>query len=175
MKNINSTYIFIILILLSGNIYSQKTQTLTSEEQRYEDGYQRNRYLLDSLFNTLTTPETPYYPIHEEKELHVENKLYENNIVLITYNLRNRTIITKPIPHFDFIDDTDIGTVVVRVVVSQKGEVIYANPGAKGSTTLNLALLFKCKETAMKTVWQNDSLAPEKQEGEIIYQYIYDY
>ncbi len=84
------------------------------------------------------------------------------------YQLGNRKPKSKPKPTYD---GEDQGIVVVRIVVNKLGRVVYAEPGAKGSTTTDLQLLKRAKEAALKTVWQPDENAPEKQVGKIIYSF----
>ena len=85
------------------------------------------------------------------------------------YQLGNRKPKTKPHPVYD---GTDEGIVVVRILVDKTGKVIDAEAGVKGSNTTDLQLLKRAKEAALKTVWQSDDSAPEKQEGRIIYNFI---
>jgi len=85
------------------------------------------------------------------------------------YQLGNRKPKSRPQPKYE---GTDEGIVVVRILVDKTGKVIFAEPGVKGSTTTDLKLLKSAKEAAMKTVWQSDDSAPEKQEGRIVYNFI---
>ncbi|MCK5782204.1 MAG: energy transducer TonB [Flavobacteriales bacterium] len=85
------------------------------------------------------------------------------------YQLGNRKPKNKPAPIYD---GKDQGIVVVRILVDKNGKVVFAEAGAKGSTTTDLQLLKRAKEAALKTTWQGDSTAPEKQEGQIIYNFI---
>jgi len=61
------------------------------------------------------------------------------------------------------------GKVVVAITVDQLGNVIYANPGIKGSTTLNKELLQRAKKAALATKFEPKQSAPTNQQGEIIY------
>ena len=61
------------------------------------------------------------------------------------------------------------GKVVVAITVDRLGNVIYANPGAKGSTTLNKELLQRAKTAALKTKFEPKQSAPTNQQGKIIY------
>lgn len=85
------------------------------------------------------------------------------------YQLGNRKPKTKPEPIYD---GEDQGIVVVRILVDRNGRVIFAEAGIKGSTTTDLQLLKRAKEAALKTTWQSDETAAEKQEGKIIYNFI---
>jgi len=85
------------------------------------------------------------------------------------YRLGNRKPKSKPEPIYD---GTDQGIVFVKILVDKNGKVIYAEAGVKGSTTTDLQLLKRAKEAALKTTWQSDATAPEKQEGRIVYNFI---
>jgi outer membrane biosynthesis protein TonB len=61
------------------------------------------------------------------------------------------------------------GKVVVAITVDRLGNVIYANPGVKGSTTLNKELLQRAKTAALKTKFEPKQSAPTNQQGKIIY------
>ena len=61
------------------------------------------------------------------------------------------------------------GKVVVAITVDRLGNVIYANPGIKGSTTLNKELLQRAKTAALKTKFEPKPSAPTNQQGKIIY------
>jgi protein TonB len=61
------------------------------------------------------------------------------------------------------------GKVVVAITVDRLGNVIYANPGIKGSTTLNKELLQRAKTAALKTKFEPKPSAPTNQHGKIIY------
>ena len=61
------------------------------------------------------------------------------------------------------------GKVVVAITVDRLGNVIYANPGAKGSTTLNKELLQRAKTAALKTKFEPKQSTPTNQQGKIIY------
>jgi outer membrane biosynthesis protein TonB len=61
------------------------------------------------------------------------------------------------------------GKVVVAITVDRLGNVIYANPGVKGSTTLNKELLQRAKTAALKTKFKPKQSAPTNQQGKIIY------
>ncbi len=84
------------------------------------------------------------------------------------YQLGNRKpkIMPKPI-----YDGADQGIVVVIIHVNKAGKVVFAEAGAKGSTTSDPQLLKRAKEAALKTSWQSDESASEKQEGKIIYNF----
>lgn len=84
------------------------------------------------------------------------------------YNLFGRKALSKPIQKPDCEEE---GTVVVTVYVDNKGKVIKADPGEKGSTNTAPCLLKAAKEAALLTKWNPDSKAPERQKGAIIYKF----
>ncbi len=84
------------------------------------------------------------------------------------YNLGNRRPLNMPKPLYDCDEE---GRVVVSVEVNQNGQVISAKAGVKGSTTSAPCLLQRAKEAALKTTWQADATAPNKQIGSIIYNF----
>lgn len=84
------------------------------------------------------------------------------------YNLGGRKPISKPIPIYDCNEE---GIVVVRIEVNNSGNVISANAGVKGTTNSAPCLLQRAKDAALKTTWQSDINAPNKQIGSIIYNF----
>ncbi|MDP3313053.1 MAG: energy transducer TonB [Lutibacter sp.] len=84
------------------------------------------------------------------------------------YQLGNRKPISRPKP--DYICNEE-GLVIVRIEVDNKGRVIKATPGVKGSTNTASCLLTQAEEAALKTTWQPDSNAPAKQIGTIRYRF----
>ena len=83
------------------------------------------------------------------------------------YQLGGRKAIEKPKPKGNQTE----GKVVVIITVNREGNVIYANPGAKGSTTLNKELLERAKKAALKTKFDIKTNAPKNQQGKIIYDF----
>ena len=83
--------------------------------------------------------------------------------------LGNRTALNKIDP--DKVCDE--GTVVVEITVDRNGKVIFAKPGAKGTTNSVACLYDEAKKAAMSTKFNPDSNAPEKQFGYIIYNFSY--
>lgn len=63
------------------------------------------------------------------------------------------------------------GIVVVRITVNNKGEVIQAEPGVKGSTNTHPCLLEPAKKTALLHKWFPDSNAPREQIGFVVIQF----
>ena len=76
---------------------------------------------------------------------------------------RNPTFLPKPI-----YDSEAEGKVVVHIIVDQLGNVIFAKPGEKGSTTQNKQLLSGAKNAALKTKYPSKVDAPN-QHGKLIY------
>ena len=83
------------------------------------------------------------------------------------YQLGDREAIEKPKPQGNQAE----GKVVVIITVDRLGNVIYANPGIQGSTTLNKDLLERSKKAALKTKFEPKPSAPENQQGKIIYDF----
>ena len=83
------------------------------------------------------------------------------------YQLGGRKASIKPKPKGNHIE----GKVVVIITVDKLGNVIYANAGAKGSTTLNKELLQRATQAALKTKFEAKRNAPSNQQGKIIYDF----
>jgi outer membrane biosynthesis protein TonB len=84
------------------------------------------------------------------------------------YRLGNRTALNKPKPEYDCNEE---GRVVVSISVDRNGNVISAEPGIKGTTNSATCLLDRAREAALKTKFNADSKAPQKQIGAIIYNF----
>lgn len=84
------------------------------------------------------------------------------------YNLAGRKVVATPKKQPDCQEE---GVVVVRITVNNKGVVVSAVPGVKGSTNTADCLLKPAKEAAMQTTWNADSKAPSNQIGTIIYKF----
>lgn len=87
----------------------------------------------------------------------------------ISYNLGGRGIQSLPEPIYKIQVG---GRVVVEVSVDRDGKVIQANPGIKGSTTLDEQLLKISKDAALKARFQVKADAPAVQKGTITYNFI---
>lgn len=83
------------------------------------------------------------------------------------YQLGGRKVMEKPKPQGNQTE----GKVVVIITVDRLGNVIYAIPGAQGSTTLNKQLLERAKKAALKTKFDTKQSGPENQQGKIIYDF----
>ncbi len=87
----------------------------------------------------------------------------------ISYSLVGRGVQSLPVPEYKLQES---GKVVVEVSVDRSGKVIQANPGAKGSTTLNADLLRVAKEAALKSRFEPKTDAPAVQKGTITYNFV---
>jgi colicin import membrane protein len=87
----------------------------------------------------------------------------------ISYSLEGRGSLDIPRPKYDYQKE---GKVVVEVSVDRSGKVVAANPGIKGSTTLDENLLKVAKEAAMKASFEVNQDAPAIQKGTITYNFI---
>jgi len=87
----------------------------------------------------------------------------------ISYSLEGRGVQLLREPEYKL---QEAGKVVVEVSVDRSGKVIQANPGAKGSTTLNADLLRVAKEAALKSRFEQKTDAPAVQKGTITYNFV---
>ena len=87
----------------------------------------------------------------------------------VSYDLQGRGFQLLPTPKYDYQGE---GKVVVEVNVDRTGKVTQANPGAKGSTTLDEYLLSVAKEAALKARFDPKPDAPLTQKGTITYNFI---
>lgn len=84
------------------------------------------------------------------------------------YQLGDRRALAKPQPQYTCNEQ---GKVVVQISVNKSGKVISATAGARGTTNSAKCLLDQAKAAAMKTTWQPDPNAPDKQIGRIVYNF----
>ena len=63
------------------------------------------------------------------------------------------------------------GIVVVRITVNNQGNVVFAEPGVKGSTNTHPCLLEPAKKTALLHKWYSDTKAPLEQVGFVVIQF----
>jgi colicin import membrane protein len=63
------------------------------------------------------------------------------------------------------------GIVVVRITVNNQGNVVFAEPGVKGSTNTHPCLLEPAKKTALLHKWYADTKAPLEQVGFVVIQF----
>ena len=84
------------------------------------------------------------------------------------YNLAGRNALSKPIEKPDCNEE---GFVVVKIEVDNTGKVIKADVEVKGSTNTAKCLTDPAKLAALKTRWNADPNAPNKQIGYITYRF----
>jgi len=63
------------------------------------------------------------------------------------------------------------GIVVVRITVNNQGNVVFAEPGVKGSTNTHPCLLEPAKKTALLHKWYSDTKAQLEQVGFVVIQF----
>lgn len=79
-----------------------------------------------------------------------------------SYSLLGRRIAKKPNISSN---SKEVGIVVVNITVDRNGNVIKAEPGARGSTTLASEKLEKAKQAALSTKFSAKADGPEEQYG----------
>ena len=84
------------------------------------------------------------------------------------YNLAGRNAMYKPKEQPNCEEE---GFVVVSIEVDNKGRVLKAVPGTKGTTNSAECLLKPAKKAALNTTWNPDPNAPSVQRGTIIYKF----
>jgi len=84
------------------------------------------------------------------------------------YRLGNRQALSKPKPAYECNEE---GNIYVSITVDKSGNVVSAQPGAKGTTNSAPCLLESAKDAALKTKFSPDQTAPAKQIGLIIYNF----
>jgi len=87
----------------------------------------------------------------------------------ISYNLSGRTANSTPKPNFPGKED---GIVVVKITVDRNGRVTSAEPGQRGTTTMNSDLHDAAKRAALQAKFNVDENAPAFQTGTITYRFI---
>jgi len=87
----------------------------------------------------------------------------------ISFSLAGRNPLSLPKPAYNYQVE---GKVVVEVTVDRTGNVVSANPGVRGSTTLNEYLLSAAKKAALKAKFDTKSNAPAIQKGTITYHFM---
>ncbi len=87
----------------------------------------------------------------------------------ISYSLGNRTATSTPKPNYPGREE---GVVVVKITVDQNGNVTQAEPGQKGTTTLNPELHDAARRAALQAKFNLDREAPVFQIGTITYRFI---
>lgn len=84
----------------------------------------------------------------------------------ISFSLNGRSPVNLPLPDFNIQKE---GTVVVRIRVDRQGNVTFAEPGVKGSTTLEKELLDAARRAALASRFNIKEDAVAIQEGTITY------
>lgn len=84
----------------------------------------------------------------------------------VSANLSGRNVLSLPKPD---INSQEEGKVVVEIRVDRSGKVVNANPGVKGSTTLDSYLLGIAKKYALASKFDAKTDAPSIQTGSITY------
>lgn len=80
----------------------------------------------------------------------------------VKYSLTGRRVAKKPTIS---ATSKDVGIVVVNITVDRAGNVIKAEPGARGTTTLNSDKLREAKNAALSTKFSAKADGPEEQYG----------
>lgn len=87
----------------------------------------------------------------------------------ISYNISGRTATSTPKPNYPGKED---GIVVVKITVDRNGRVTAAEPGQRGTTTMNPDLHDAAKRAALLARFNVDENAPAFQTGTITYRFI---
>lgn len=85
-----------------------------------------------------------------------------------SFSLEGRSLLLLPKP--EYTNQVE-GDVVVEVTVDKDGKVIQANPGYRGSTTLDENLLQLAKKAALSARFDRKPDAPAVQKGTITYKF----
>ncbi|PLX11465.1 MAG: hypothetical protein C0597_15065 [Marinilabiliales bacterium] len=83
-----------------------------------------------------------------------------------SFSLSGRNPESLPKPDYNYQIE---GKVVVEITVDKYGNVTNANPGVKGSTTLDANLLAAAKKAALRAKFDKKPDAPAYQKGTITY------
>lgn len=87
----------------------------------------------------------------------------------IGYDLGGRGHKHLPKPAYD---SEEVGKVVVEIRVDRSGKVVSAIAGARGTTISDLRLRRLAEEAALRSVFNSDPNAPDRQKGTITYNFI---
>lgn len=88
-----------------------------------------------------------------------------------SYSLDGRSGLSLPKPYYPGNEE---GIVVVQVTVDKNGTVTKAEPGVKGSNTLNPELISAARKAALQAKFNIDNNAPAYQIGTITYRFRLD-
>lgn len=89
----------------------------------------------------------------------------------ISFDLTGRSAVNITKPTYPGQEE---GVVVVRITVDKYGRVTKAEPGVKGSTSMEPELLNAAKSAALSTRFNQDNEAPALQTGTITYHFMLD-
>lgn len=84
----------------------------------------------------------------------------------VSYQLKGRSSVSLHSPKSEVQSE---GVVVVEIIVNRNGEVVEARPGVVGSTTTDGRLYDIAKKAALKTKFNIDESAADRQKGTIRY------
>jgi protein TonB len=87
--------------------------------------------------------------------------------VIKTHSLGGRKVVSPPKLMESY---NSKGTIVVDILVSNTGKVLFANPGARGSKYTDTKLLVIAKKLALRTKFDADPNGPETVEGTITFE-----
>ncbi len=82
-----------------------------------------------------------------------------------SYGLKGRSLMSKEVVKQKCNEQ---GIVVVKIIVDNRGKVIEAIPGQKGTTNTERCLMDPARETAFNYQWNADPNAPNKQVGFVV-------
>jgi colicin import membrane protein len=88
-----------------------------------------------------------------------------------SFSLDGRNGLSLPKPYYPGNEE---GVVVVQVTVDKHGKVTKAEPGVKGSTTVNPELISAARKAALQAKFNVDNNAPAFQVGTITYKFRLD-
>jgi colicin import membrane protein len=89
----------------------------------------------------------------------------------ISFDLTGRSAVDVKKPTYPGQEE---GVVVVRIIVDKYGRVTKAEPGVRGSTSMESGLLNAAKNAALSTKFNQDNEAPAFQTGSITYRFVLD-
>jgi hypothetical protein len=83
-----------------------------------------------------------------------------------SFSLAGRTAKSLPLPA---TSTSDVGTIVVEIIVDRAGNVLRARAGVKGTTISNSTILKQCENAARTSKFSSKADAAEEQRGTITY------
>ena len=165
--------------ILSDKIIEESEKTdfkLEEKNENYLSYENKGDVIVIYLSNKLSSKgsykiELSVLPIEIEKiksENNIGNGSGSENGSGNGYNLNGRKAIVKSSPEYKCNEQ---GKVTVQIVVDKSGNVLEAKTGGKGTTNMSKCLLDACKDAALKSKWQPDENAPDRQIGTISYNF----